>query len=96
MNKNNAKDYLPFVQALADQKTVQMLSGCSWSDLEGDINFTFPPEFYRVKTTPMECWVLRYEGGSSLVFYSECNALEHAGCFPPPHTIHHMIEMKRP
>lgn len=35
MNKSNAKDYLPYVQALADQKTVQVQnSGGRWQKFD--------------------------------------------------------------
>ena len=53
MNKNNAKDFLPLVQALADGKTIQFYTG-SWVDLSSvdETSFTLPPERYRIKPEP--------------------------------------------
>jgi hypothetical protein len=54
MNKENAKEFLPLVQALADGKTIQyMWEGGIWCDIddfipdEGDM-----PSDYRIKTEP--------------------------------------------
>ncbi len=62
MNKNNAKDYLPFVQAMAEGKTIQ---GCidtkkySWSDYGEDECLTFdaPVYYYRIKPEPRVVWI---------------------------------------
>ncbi len=62
MNKNNAKDYLPFVQAMAEGKTIQ---GCidtkkySWNDYEEDECLTFdaPVNHYRIKPEPRVVWI---------------------------------------
>lgn len=57
MNKENAKDFLPLVQALANGKTIQgnhKIDG--WSDLENvkfDDNNT---SNYRVKPEPVKQW----------------------------------------
>ena len=53
MNKNNAKDFLPMVQALADGKTIQFYTG-SWVDLssEDETSFALPLERYRIKPEP--------------------------------------------
>jgi hypothetical protein len=54
MNKKNAKDYLPFVQAMADGKTIQWKSDEGfWSDID-EIEFCMydDPECYRIKTKP--------------------------------------------
>lgn len=53
MNKDNAKQYLPLVQALVDGKTIQidaLLNG-NWKEHVGKDGFSFrlPPEYYRVK-----------------------------------------------
>ena len=58
MNKENAKEFLPLVQALADGKTIQMRDVVSekvtlWDDLDpSDIYFRAPPEEYRIKPEP--------------------------------------------
>ena len=53
MNKENAHLYLPLVKALADGKTIQIISAGSWSDVLGP-SFSDPPENYRIKPEPRE------------------------------------------
>lgn len=50
MTKENAKDFLPLVQALAEGKTIQLASGNHWYDVNPD--FTCPPSKYRIKPDP--------------------------------------------
>ena len=38
MNQQNAKEYLPLVQALADGKTLQVEDYAGWVDLREEIN----------------------------------------------------------
>ena len=63
MNTNNAKQYLPLVQALADGKTVQLKAGGSWIDTT-DVEFVAAPERYRIKPEPrvIRVWVNRNTG----------------------------------
>lgn len=64
MNKDNAKDYLPLVQAVADGKTIQShVDGGRWMDHNGEVNFTLPPCRYRIKPEPREVWVNIYSDG---------------------------------
>lgn len=60
MTKDNAAKYLPFVQALAGGKVIQVKSGHGdaplWKDLEV-CNFNVSPELYRVKPEPREWWI---------------------------------------
>lgn len=63
MNKENAKDYLPLVQALADGRMIQVKTVCGWVDSES-IGFVFPPDQYRIKPEPREFWVNRYPNGN--------------------------------
>jgi hypothetical protein len=61
MNKENALLYLPFVQALADGKTIQWMSdGGTWEDIY-EIEFCMydDPECYRIKPEPrtFEMWL---------------------------------------
>lgn len=55
MNKDNAKDMLPLVQALAEGKVLQVNEGdaiCpSWVDRENH-QFSLPPNDYRIKPSP--------------------------------------------
>lgn len=63
MNKDNAKDYLPLVQALAEGKTIQVNYTGDWGD-EYNLDFSLPLEHYRVKPEPREltvCLCKRYE-----------------------------------
>jgi hypothetical protein len=59
MNKENAKDYLPLVQALADGKTIQFLNvNSNWNDCVR-VDFNNEPRFYRIKPEPriFEMWL---------------------------------------
>lgn len=62
MNKDNAKDYLPLVQALAEGKTIQMDAEDEWFD-NPNPDFTLPVECYRVKPEPRVFYVNEYENG---------------------------------
>jgi len=64
MNKDNAKDYLPLVQALSDGKVIQarMFSCDSWKDCARP-DFTMDPSSYRIKPEPREWWYNRYPDG---------------------------------
>ena len=72
MNKNNAKDYLPIIQALAEGKTIQVNigvcaeNGCvdKWIDVMSELSFTEKPSQYRIKPEPRVIWVLQTCGGS--------------------------------
>jgi len=64
MNKDTAHLYLPLVQALADGKTIQMAdvilidgSGRGWGEMLSGVDFTEPPEFYRIKPEPPTFWI---------------------------------------
>jgi hypothetical protein len=64
MNKDNAAQFLPLVQALAEGKTIQINDGTSdspkWVDFGfDDILFGINPEYYRVKPESREwdAWV---------------------------------------
>ena len=52
MNQQNAKDFLPLVQALANGLTIQEDMGKDgWKDFE-ELHFDMRPEFYRIKPKP--------------------------------------------
>ena len=66
MNKDNAKEYLPLVQAMADGKIIQLDLGNQdapyWRDVT-DHSFGHEPHRYRVKPEPpkpreWEAWIL--------------------------------------
>ena len=71
MNKNNAKDFLPLVQALAEGKTIQRKGSGSeaWSDVE-NTDFAFPVSYYRIKPEPRRIWVNEYECGVTYAYAS--------------------------
>lgn len=69
MNKDNAKDYLPLVQALAEGKVVEIQGSDGWKVLS-NYDFTSPPKHYRIKPEPKEIWVNRYSDGSESIHYA--------------------------
>ena len=77
MNKDNAKDFLPLVQALADGKTIQYSGGDGkWYDAD-PCYFNLSPEQYRIKPEPRVIWLNEYPCGdltSSTVHTSKTNA----------------------
>lgn len=54
MNKNNAKDYLPLVQALAEGKVIQYFPDESegWIDCD-EVNFLIYASKFRIKPEPL-------------------------------------------
>lgn len=95
MNKNNAKDYLPFVQALVEGKTIQVNVGeCTergfvdkWVDAMSELSFVGKPSQYRIKPEPV--WaviVVRQTDGSicsTAICESEEGAHKYANKFSP-------------
>lgn len=86
MNKDNAKDYLPLVQALADGKTIQAkcqvgMDQFGWRDCEGDTSFHGLAENYRIKPEPREIWVNEWADGKR-IFDSYGDASLHAMQYP--------------
>lgn len=75
MNKDNAKDYLPLVQALVDGKTIQWRdSNGQWKDSE-HLSCFWDAKEYRIKPEPREIWVNHYKDGAiSGPFYTEHDA----------------------
>ena len=56
MNKDNARDYLPLVHALAEGKTIQKFSdGDGWEDVRSP-SFESPAKLYRIKPEPKKGW----------------------------------------
>jgi len=58
MNAQNAHEFLPLVQAIADGKIIQENFLGSWVDLENP-SFSMGIEFYRIKPEPrtFEMWL---------------------------------------
>lgn len=78
MNKKNAADYLPLVQALADGKVIQMMEALGkWKDVD-DVFLNTPASNYRIKPEPREIWVNRHEdAGLGYNFYTSKEAAAH-------------------
>ena len=79
MNEDNAKDYLPLVQALAEGKVIQsrMFSADPWRDCHHP-DFTMEISNYRIKPEPREKWFIQYKSGSESGPYEVHDAAE---CF---------------
>jgi len=86
MNKDNAKDYLPLVQALAEGKVIQMFDGKNWEDLE-DVAFSYEISNYRIKPETREIWRNRTaDGVEGSVFPTKESAIRALGEFYEPVT----------
>ncbi|KOQ78848.1 hypothetical protein ABW45_04560 [Stenotrophomonas maltophilia] len=62
MNKDNAKAFLPLVQALAEGRVIEHRGSGGWYQLNNP-TFQDPPSDYRIKPEPREIWVNRYPNG---------------------------------
>lgn len=66
MNKENAHQFLPLVQALVDGKTLQFNYGNAWIDAasNADFNWLGSPDHYRIKPEPrtFEMWYYKPTG----------------------------------
>lgn len=62
MNKDNAKDYLPLVQALVEGRVIEHRGSGGWYQLNNP-TFQDPPSDYRIKPEPREIWVNEYPNG---------------------------------
>lgn len=71
MNKDNAKDYLPLVQALADGKVIQVKGVNGWEDITAELSLCFAPDQYRIKPEPREIWMNRYPDGTESGAYPD-------------------------
>lgn len=64
MNRQQAKDLLPIIQAFAEGKTIQVQEDIDWCYLGNDADFNLNPSRYRIKPSPKyrpfanaeECW----------------------------------------
>ena len=67
MNKNNAKDFLPLVQALIDGKTIQYYShrAAQWKDMTA-VNFVYDRARYRIKPERIKKKMWYKEGVTSM------------------------------
>lgn len=68
MNKDNAKDFLPLVQAMAEGKVIQEWSygeACEkvWTDVD-IVECSGKPSRYRIKPEPREIVLIEFSDGS--------------------------------
>lgn len=64
MNREQAKELLPIIQAFAEGKTIQVREDIDWCYLGNETDFNLSPQRYRIKPEPMyrpfkdkeECW----------------------------------------
>lgn len=71
MNKDNAKEFLPIVVALAEGKTIQFqVGGLHWQD-QDIISFGCEPSRYRIKPEPAAVYVICRGDGTSLASYDD-------------------------
>lgn len=64
MNRQQAKNLLPIIQAFAEGKTIQVQEDIDWCYLGNNADFNLSPQRYRIKTEPKyrpfkdaeECW----------------------------------------
>jgi hypothetical protein len=74
MNKDNAAQFLPLVQALADGKTIQYRDHQGlWKD-GYQTSFVYDPEDYRIKPTPRE-WTAICSKDGQLYHYTNGQTL---------------------
>jgi hypothetical protein len=59
MNQQNAREYMPLVQALANGITIQFNDGGDWVDVENLNTDSYDPDEYRIKPKPrtFEMWL---------------------------------------
>lgn len=65
MTKENAAQYLPLVQALADGKEIQVRALDRWLNATHDLKFDRPADEYRIKPAPREfdMWITVFHDG---------------------------------
>ena len=95
MNKNNAAQYIPLVQALADGKEIEVRSADGMWDTvrHGEVVFSLDPERYRVKPEPRKFYLAISRTGH--VFFGRDNkeaALKVAQQLTPPLEIVEVVE----
>ena len=67
MNKENAKEYLPLLQALADGEMIQFNQNTfnepCWIDVDRILSSN-PAQCYRIKPKPRDIWIVEHSDGS--------------------------------
>lgn len=55
MNRKEAKELLPIIQAFVEGKTIEQRCAESWVEIDEDSDFHFPANSYRIKPEPKYC-----------------------------------------
>ena len=78
MHKDNAKYYLPLVQALAEGKTIQYCSLSKWYDAVV-VDLNHPPDHYRIKPERIKkkMWYHPDSGKATGLYPVADNAITH-------------------
>lgn len=77
MNKENAKDFLPLVQALAEGKVIQYKYSDGWDDAQ-ELDFGSDPSRYRIKQEPRRIWMNEYASGNGIEYHTKEEAISNA------------------
>ena len=95
MNKEEAKDFLPLVQALAEGKTIQYCDhDGDWLDIPIPA-FSKKPERYRIKPEPHVLWAVRDDHGRfGGIFLEESKAAEQAECVENARIVKYVEELE--
>lgn len=72
MNAQNAKDYLPLIQAMANGSVIQFKEECLWIDVE-EVVWIASPDRYRIKPKPRDFWIILGEGDYKAVYDAPLN-----------------------
>lgn len=82
MNREQAKELLPIIEAYANGEVIQYKAASGkWRTLGDDYyKFDSSPKKYRIKPKPRECWVTIYNGDTiSTAHTTKTSALECLG-----------------
>lgn len=61
MNRDNAKEFIPLINALAEGKTIQLMTRNGWVDIVLTF-FSKDPSFYRIKPEPRTFYLAERPG----------------------------------
>lgn len=63
MTRDEAKALWPIIKSFGEGKTIQILDGADWIDLE-ESQFADPSSYYRIKPEPRRFWIVKRTDGS--------------------------------
>ena len=78
MDRERAKELLPFIEAFANGEDVKlMISDGKWESKES-FSFSRIPDHYRIKPKPRE-WIINVKDGSIINGFQKATIYEHYG-----------------